>query len=277
MRRSIRSRVLLAAIAVMGMLPALAAGQSAEMVLAISEGTSGGLDHAQVIAKYGGLAGLLGKAINKRVSMVLVREFSQLEAGMKSARFDLVMARPSDYPARGIRDYQYRYVASASPAGQCLIIVPKGSPIRTLAEAHGHRWVLPEPAAYMTRFCKAELRDRGIRIEKETVRWVREQNSVGAHLENGFGEVGGVASYSGVARTWERSGHRILHSSAPQPYFPLIASPKVSASDVEAIQKLLFALPDSAGGPALLKTLGVTGFDVASKDRLEALLVWLDK
>ena len=29
------------------------------------------------------------------------------------------MARPSDYPARGLRDYGYRYVASTKPDGQC--------------------------------------------------------------------------------------------------------------------------------------------------------------
>lgn len=248
-----------------------------DLVLGISEGTSGGLNHADVIAKYKGLADLLGKTIDRKVFVVFVREFAQLEDGMKTGRLDFVMARPSDYPAMGLRDHGYQYVASAKPEGHCLLIVPKGSPIKTLAEAQGKRWVLPEPAAYMTRFCKAELRDLGIRVSPKQMRHVREQGAVAFFLENGFGDVGGVASYSGVGRNWEDKGHRVLHRSAPQPYFPLIAGARVAPADVAAIQKQLVALPDKPAGQAVLKEIGVKAFDVSSKERLATLLAWLTK
>ena len=42
------------------------------------------------------------------------------------------------------------------------------------------------------------------------------------YLTNKFGDVGGVASYSGVAKTLQKSGQRVLHTSRPQPYFPLV-------------------------------------------------------
>lgn len=246
-----------------------------ELVLGVSEGTSGGLDHAQVIAKYKGLADVVSKAIGKKVAVVFVREFSQLQDGMKTGRLHFVMARPSDYPATGTRDYGYHYVASAKPDGHCVLIVPKDSPIRTLADAKGKRWALPEPTAYMTRFCKAELRDRGFRMAAERVLHVREQGAVAFYLEAGFADVGGVASYSGVARTWEGKGHRVLHRSPPQPYFPLVAGPEISAAEIAAIQKQLIALPQSEAGQALLKRIGVEEFDVSAGDRLTALLAWL--
>ena len=132
--------------------------QARDLVLGISEGTSGGTDHARVVQKYGGLAEAIGKAIKADVKVVFVREFAQLEDGMKSSRLDLVLARPSDYPARGLRDYGYRYVASVKPEGQCLIVVPKDSPIRQLADLKGKKIVMPEKIAYMTKFCRAELR-----------------------------------------------------------------------------------------------------------------------
>lgn len=248
-----------------------------DLVLGISEGTSGGLNHADVIGKYKGLANLLSKAIGRNVSVILVREFAQLEDGMKTGRLDFVMARPSDYPAMGIRDHGYKFVASAKPEGQCLIIVPKNSPVKTLADVSGKRWVLPEPSAFMTRFCKAALRDLGIRLQTPQLRHVREQGAVAFYLENGFSDIGGVASYSSVGRTWEEQGHRILHRSVSQPYFPLIAGPRVSAKDVATIQKQLTGLPDSPAGQGLLKTIGVKAFDVSSKDRLAALLAWLVK
>ena len=248
-----------------------------DLVLGVSEGTSGGLNHASAVLKYEGLADLLGKAIRRKVSVTFVREFAQLEDGMKTGRLDFVMARPSDYPATGIRDYGYQFVASAKPEGHCLIIVPKGSPVKSLADIGGKRWVLPETSAYMTRFCKAALRDLGVRVHTAQLKHVREQAAVAFFLEHGFSDIGGVASYSGVGRTWEAQGHRILHRSAAQPYFPLIAGPRVSASDVAAIQKQLAGLPESSAGQGLLKTIGVKAFDVSSKDRLAALLAWLNK
>ena len=35
--------------------------------------------------------------------------------GMRNASFDLVIARPSDYPARGVRDYGYSAVTTTRP------------------------------------------------------------------------------------------------------------------------------------------------------------------
>lgn len=248
-----------------------------DLVLAISEGSSGGLDHARVIAKYQGFGNLVGKAINRKVVVVFIREFAKLEEGMQSVRFDFVMARPSDYPARGIRDYGYRYVANAKPDGQCYIIVPKNSPLKSLQEAKGKRWAQPNPAAYMSKFCRAELLDQGIKLEEEKVTHVREQDAVGFYLENGLADVGTVASYSGLGKGWEGKGNHVLHKSIVQPYFPLIASKNISVKQVEAIQVQLLKLADSEEGAAALKSVGVKSFVTSDASKLAALLVWLDR
>lgn len=249
--------------------------QARDLILAISEGTSGGTDHARVIAKYQGLADALGKSINQKVNVVFIREFSALEEGLRERRFALAMARPSDFPARGMRDYGYRYVASAKPDGQCLIVVPKESPYKALADIKGKRLVLPEPAAYMAKFCASALRDEGIDIGKENVQRVREQGAVPFYLSNKFADVGGVASYSGVAKSLEKSGHRVLHTSVSQPYFPLIVDREFTPAQIEAMQKALRALPDSEAGQAVLKSVGVQGFDTGTEKRLRDLLAWL--
>ena len=112
--------------------------------MAVSEGTSGGLDHSQVPVKYGGLADVIGRATGRKVNVILAREFATLDKGMASGSLDLIFARPSDYPARGVRDHCYQYVASARPDGQSLVTVPKASPAKTLADTKSKRWVLPE-------------------------------------------------------------------------------------------------------------------------------------
>lgn len=260
---------------VVGVLAASSARAQADLTLAVSEGTSGGLDHARVIAKYGGLADVIGLALKRRVQVVFAREFASLEDGIQSGRFDLVLARPSDYPARAVRDHGYQFVASARPDGQCLVITRKDSPLQTLEQARGARWAMPEQVSYMSKFCAAELRDRGILVANEKVQYLREQAAVTFYLDQRLADVGAIASYSGPAKTLEKSGHRILHKSVVQPYFPLVAGKRITADQVRAIQGELAALGQTDAGRTVLKTVGVQSFDTGSGDRLKALLAWL--
>lgn len=248
-----------------------------QLILAISEGTSGGLAHASVIAKYQDLANVIGAVLKTKVSVVFAREFATLENGMKDGRFDFVMARPSDYPARGMRDNGYHYLASAQPDGRCLIIVPKNSQLKTLEDARGKRFVMPEQVSYMSRFCRAELRDRGINLARENVQYVREQGAVPFYMTNNFADVGAIASYSAPAKKLDKDGFRVLHTSIDQPYFPLVAHGKFKPEQVKAIQKELLALPEKPGGAEILQRIGITAFDTASESRMQALLSWLDK
>lgn len=249
--------------------------QARDLVMAISEGSSGGTDHARVIVKYKGLADAVGQSIGQKVNVVFIREFSALEDGLKNQRFDLAMARPSDYPARAMRDFGYQYLASAKPDGHCLIIVPQDAPYKTLADIRGKRIALPSPAAYMTKFCNAELRDKGIHLSQERVERVREQGAVPFYLTNKFADVGGIASYSGVAKSLEKSGHRVLHQSVAQPYFPLVVNKGFSLNQIQAMQKAVQGLGDTEDGRAVLKNVGIQGFDITTEARLRALLDWL--
>lgn len=267
-------RVLASVIAAFSFLPGLSAAAD-PLIMGVSEGTSGGLDHGQVINKYQGLADVIGKALKRKVNVVFIREFKALEDGMRQGRFDFVYARPSDYPARGMRDYGYRFVATSKPDGRCHIIAHKSSPIRTLKDLQGKKIALPEPAAYMTKFCTAELRDQGVELSPATLMHVREQGAVVFYLENKFADVGGVASYSGVARKWEKDGNHVVHKSVAQPYFPMVAHRKVSPSEIAKVQAALVAMKD-AEDEAVLKQIGIEGFDTASEARLKDLLKWLE-
>lgn len=248
-----------------------------QRVLAISEGTSGGLDHARAIAKYQDLANLIGDVLKTKVSVVFIREFATLENGMKEGKFDFVMARPSDYPARGMRDDGYHYLANAMPDGQCLIVVPKNSPLKTLADARGKRFAMPEQVSYMSRFCRAALRDHGIDLSKENVQYVREQAAVTFYMENRFADVGAIASYSGPAKSLDKDGFRILHSSVTQPYFPLVAHARFKPEHLKAIQLSLASLSEKPGGPEILRRIGIAAFDAGAEERMKSLLAWLEK
>ena len=155
--------------------------------LAVSEGSSGGIDAATARKKYAPLAQRLEQALGDSVEVVFVREFAALEQGMKDGRYDFVVARPSDYPARGLRDHRYQYVANAETDGQCMLAVRADSPIETLDQLRGKTFVMPEEVAYMARFCRAELRDKGIDLAQENVFYVREQGAIPFGLEKNGG------------------------------------------------------------------------------------------
>lgn len=245
------------------------------VVLAVSEGTSGGIDNATAQVKYRGLADLIGKALRKPVTIVFVREFSDLDQGMKEQRFDIVMARPSDYPARGVRQYGYYFLATAEPSGHCELIVSANSPLKSVKELQGKYFALPERQAYMTHFCTAALRDEGISLEPSHVYYVREQNAIPFALDNKMADVGGVASYSGVARKLRQSGKRVLYESVAQPYFPVIASRALDPEQRQAVQALLVNLKSMPEGQAELDRLAITGFVTTEQAKFNKLLDWL--
>lgn len=246
-----------------------------QLIFAVSEGTSGGIDAEVARAKYQPLADVLGRSINADIKVAFVREFSALEKGMKDNQYELVIARPSDYPARGLRDYRYSFVATAKQDGQCMLIVHKDSPIRKVADLKGKTFIFPEKKAYMTRFCRAELREQGILIDHESVSYVREQGAIPFSIEHRISDVGGVASYSGAYSQWVKDGHRVLHQSAPQPYMPLVASPAVTAEQIAKMQRALNELAGSDSGHQILKRVGVAGFVTTEEGRLRKLLEWL--
>lgn len=251
------------------------AAHAEDMVFAVSEGTSGGLDAAQVIAKYKDLADAIARGMKTKVNVVLVRDFATLEDGLKTGRYPFVMARPSDYPARAMRDSGYNYVASAKPDGQCYIVVKKDSPLKTLADIKGKKIAMPEKVAYMSKFCAAELRTKDIDLDKEAVIYVKEQAAVTFYLDNKFADVGAIASYSSVGKNWEKNGDRILHKSVTQPYFPLVAYSKVKPEQIQEVQKVLLSLSSTPAGQEILKRIGVNAFDISAEAKMRELPKWL--
>ena len=252
---------------------AAGAASAQSLVFAVSEGTSVGDE--QMATKYRPVIEVMERVLGQKIAVRYVRDFRMLEDGMKSARFDLVLARPSDYPARGVRDYGYQSVTTTQPDGHCLLVVKEDSPLKSLDELKGKRMILPERVAYMSKFCLAEMRDQKVGISPEEVTYVREQGAIPFALQNGLSHVGGIASYSGVAGRLQKEGLRVLHKSRQQPYLPLIAGAKIPADKVQQLGAELVALSKTEAGGKALAAIGLKGFDTGTQPRLLSLLDWL--
>ncbi|MDO5289845.1 MAG: PhnD/SsuA/transferrin family substrate-binding protein [Pseudomonadota bacterium] len=240
-------------------------------VLGISESAAADANRLNAQVRYRAFADLLAQATKTPVFVQERSKLSDIEAGVRNGEFDFVLVRPADIAARAMREHNYRYVASGKPEARCLVGVTKDSPIQQLADVQGKRIAtLDNARAYIVRFCAADLRDNGIDLSKQKLHTVKLQGAVGVSVASGLADVGLFTIQDGSA--WEKQGNRIIHTSVPQPYFPLVASPRVSNEQIEAVRRALQA-PANA---ATLKALGMDGVDIGQEQQLQTrLLPWL--
>ena len=252
-----------------------AATPQAQIIFAINEGGSGNLDATEIFLRYEDFNRLLEKALGTRLTMVAVRDINVLQHSLETGAYALVLSRPADMLAQAVRDYGYQPVAVSKEPAHALFIVNKDSPLKAIADIRGKRIVTPDRYAYMWRIAYAMMRDNNIAMAKEQVRAMRDQAAIGWSMENGFFDVAVVASFSGVGRTWEKKGGRVIATSPEVPNTPMIASPKISPAQVARIRDALLALDSTEDGKAILKKIGVVGFKDTSPQVFLDLLKWL--
>jgi ABC-type phosphate/phosphonate transport system substrate-binding protein len=257
---------------------AFAHGQPAptSIVFAINEGGSGNADAADILFRYQEFGEVVEKALRVKVSIVNARGRDRLKENLKNHSYGLLLARPNDVPAEAVRDFGYQPVVSAKEPYQTLFIVVKTSPIRTISDVRGRTILTPDQYSNMWRAANAMLRDNKIDMSRETVKSMRDQAAIGWSLENGFFDVGVVNSVSGVGRSWEKNGGRVIARSPDQINMPMIASPKISAAQIERLRAAIIALDTTESGQAILKKIGMPpGFKETPRQAFVDFLAWL--
>jgi phosphonate transport system substrate-binding protein len=245
------------------------------LVMAINEGAAGNLTATDIVFRYETFKPVVEKALGTPITMVAVRDSKELRRSLATGSLALALSRPADVLAEAVRDQGYQAVVSSTEPAHAIFIVRKDSPLTTINDIKGKKIVTPDRYAYMWRIASAMMRDAKISIASEQVRTMSDQAAIGWSMEGGFFDVGVVASYSGVGRTWEKNGGRIIARSPEVPNTPLIASPRVSPAQVQKLRAALVSLDSTPGGPAILKTIGIRGFKEAESRSLVDLIAWL--
>jgi phosphonate transport system substrate-binding protein len=245
------------------------------LVLAINEGAAGSLTATDIVFRYGEFKKIVEKAVGAPVTLVAVRDARMLRKSVQTGVFALVLSRPADVLAEAVRDYGYQAVVLSQEPAHALFIVKKDSPLKTIGDVKGKSILTPDRYAYMWRIANAMMRDNKILMAKEQVRAMGDQAAIGWSMEGGFFDVGVVASFSGVGRTWEKNGGRVIARSPELPNTPMIASSKVTPSQIQKLRAALVALRTNESGAAVLKDIGVPGFKEASSQTLIELITWL--
>jgi ABC-type phosphate/phosphonate transport system substrate-binding protein len=207
---------------------------------------------------------------------VNARGRDRLKDNLKSHVYAVLLARPSDVPAEAVRDFGYVPVVSAKEPYRTLFIVVQHSPVKTLADVKGRTILTPDHYSDIWRAANAMLRDNKIDMRRETVRSMRDQAAIGWSLENGFFDVGVVNSTSGVGRSWAKNGGRIVAGSRDQINMPMIASPKLSGTQLERLRAAMVGLESTEAGQAILKKIGMpAGFKETPRQAFIDFLAWL--
>jgi len=254
---------------------ARAAGPQARLLLAIYEGSATNADSAETFRRHEEFSQIVGKVLGSPVSIVAVRDRNLLLDALKRHSYTLLLALPNDVPAEAIRDYGYQPVVTEKEPARAFFIVKKDSPLKSIADVKGNSIVTPDRYSSIWRVANAMLRDNKISMANEKVRTMHDDAAIGWSLENGFFDVGVINSISGVGRTWEKNGGRVIARSRDLPNMPLIASPDLSGAQITRLRGALIALNSNENGQAVLKRIGLTGFRETSSQEFLDFLKWL--
>jgi ABC-type phosphate/phosphonate transport system substrate-binding protein len=251
------------------------ADSKGRVVLAINEGAAGSMTATDIVFRYEQFKQVVEKAIGTPVTLVAVRDARMLRKAVQTESFTLVLSRPADVLAEAVRDHGYQAVVVSQEPAHALFIVKKDSPLKTISDVKGKSILTPDRYAYMWRIANAMMRDNKISMASEQVRAMSDQAAIGWSMEGGFFDVGVVASFSGVGRTWEKNGGRVIARSPEVPNTPMIASQRIAPAQIQKLRSVLIALRTSENGAGILKDIGVPGFKEASSQSLIDLIAWL--
>jgi ABC-type phosphate/phosphonate transport system substrate-binding protein len=255
--------------------PPRAAGPQARLLLAIDEGGAASADSAETFLRHEEFSHLVGKVLGSPMTIVAVRDRNLLLGALKKHSYALLLARPNDVPAEAIRDHGYQPVVTEKEPARALFIVKKDSPLKSIADVKGNSILTPDRYSSIWRVANAMLRDNKISMANEKVRTMHDDAAIGWSMESGFFDVGVINSISGVGRTWEKNGGRVIARSQELPNMPLIASPELSTTQVARLRAALLALNSSENGQAVLRRIGLTGFRETSSQEFLDFLKWL--
>jgi ABC-type phosphate/phosphonate transport system substrate-binding protein len=254
---------------------AKAGGSEPRLNLAINEGGAANADYSETLFRFQEFAELVEKTLNMKIAVVGARDRNRLKENLKARAYQLLLARPNDVPAEAVRDFGYQVIATAKEPSQTWFVVMHDSPLRTIADVKGRTIVTPDQYSNMWRVASAMLRDNKIDMSREQVKSMRDQAAIGWSLQSGFFDVGVLNSISGVARTWEKNGGRVIAKSRDLPNMPFIASPDVTSAQVAKLRAAVVNLDQTEPGRAILKKIGLTGFQETPNKVLLDFLAWI--
>jgi phosphonate transport system substrate-binding protein len=246
------------------------------LVFAVNEGVTYRVPNEEIRAKYASIAADLSKLLKQPVTIEPVAGYPQLRKGLSDKAYDLALVHPAHLSIEAIRKSGYKLVAVTKGYQEytASFLVKGDSPLKSLAELKGRKLGAPDADSITAWMIRATVRDAMGDANQVDYTYTRYQDAVPFMVENGFTSTGATASSSTV-KDWVAKGGRVLAKSRPVPIKHIIASPHMTAEQIDKVREYLTTLDGSDEGKKKLEPTKYQGFANFDQASLMSIGTWL--
>ena len=252
-----------------------AGAQPAPFVFAINEGVTYQASPLASAERFKELNEDLTKLLKRPVTIKMVGDYRDLDAGLTARRYDLAYVHPAHHSIRAMAKSGYKLVAVTKGLTeyQASFLVRGDSTLKTMAELKTARLGAPAEDSITSVLMRATLRDvAGATLPQIT--YVKLQEAVPFMVEHGMAGAG-VSASRAVVKDWQSKGGKVLGTSKPVPIKHLIASSNVTDAERAEIASYFLGLEQTPEGKKRLGALNVQGFVEYNQATLLGMAAWL--
>ena len=246
------------------------------LVFAVNEGVTYRVPNEEIRARYAAIAGDLSKILRQPVTVEPVGAYPVLRRGLADKAYDLAMVHPAHVSIAAMKNAGYTLVAVTKGYQdyRASFLVKADSRLTSLAELKGGKLGVPDEDSITAWLVRASIRDALGDAAQVSYVYTRYQDAVPFFVENRL-TLSGATAAAGVVKDWTARGGKVLAQSKPVPIKHIIASPNLSAADVDAVRAYLLALDTTDDGRKKLAPTKWQGFATFDQAALMAMGVWL--
>jgi len=248
----------------------------ANLVFAVNEGVTYRVPNEEIRARYAAIAADLSKLLKQPVQIEPVADYPSLRKGLTDKAYDLALVHPAHISIQAIKksDYKLLAVTKGFQDYKASFLVTADSPLKSLADLKGRKLGAPDEDSITSWMVRATIRDLVGDPKQVSYVYTRYQDAVPFFVENSLTPAGATAS-NAVVKAWQDKGGKVLATSKAVPIKHVIASPKLSAEQAEAVRDYLLSLDASDEGKKKLEPTKWKGFAAYDNAQLMALGTWL--
>ena len=248
----------------------------ANLVFAVNEGVTYRVPNEEIRARYAAIAADLSKLLKQPVQIEPVADYPSLRKGLTDKAYDLALVHPAHISILAIKksDYKLLAVTKGFQDYKASFLVTADSPLKSLADLKGRKLGAPDEDSITSWMVRATMRDLVGDPKQVSYVYTRYQDAVPFFVENSLTPAGATAS-NAVVKAWQDKGGKVLATSKAVPIKHVIASPKLSAEQAEAVRDYLLSLDASDEGKKKLEPTKWKGFAAYDNTQLMALGTWL--
>ena len=246
------------------------------LVFAVNEGVTYRVPSEEIRAKYAAIAADLSKILRQPVNIEPVGSYPVLRQGLAEKAYDLAMVHPAHLSIVAMKSSGYKLVAVTKGFQEyrANFLVKADSKLTSLAELKGSKLGAPDEDSITSWMVRATIRDAMGDAKQVNYVYTRYQDAVPFFVENNL-TLSGATAAGAVIKDWKAKGGKVLAQSKPVPIKHIIASPNMSAADVDAVRDYLLSLDATDEGKKKLVPTKWQGFAAYDQAALMALGVWL--